>query len=173
MRGTSSGSLALVLEFAVGAQPIPATYSLGQVLDLELVYFDGAPPLRALEKARHASGGRRLELPAAADIKSLQSSRAVQLAANPWLGARPFVLGPVRPAMLGGHLFLEDGARRRIRVHDKFQLKWHLVALAGAGELTVFGEWDGEEFEPLTVEHAGNWYTPATLNSVPLWSRVA
>lgn len=173
LHGTASGSLALVLEFAVGAQPMPASYSLGQMLDLELVYFDGAPPLRALEKSRHASAGRRLEMPAAADIAALQARRAVQLAANPWLGARPIVLGPVKPVMLGERLFLEDAALRRIPVHEKFLLKWHMVALAGVGDLVVFGEWDGAEFEPITVECGGSWFTPSQLNALPLWSRVA
>ena len=173
LHGASSARLAMVLEFAVGAQPLPATYSLGQVLDLELVYFDALPPLRALEKARHSSAARKLELPPPIDIAALQATRAGALARNPWLGARPCVLGPVKPVLLGAQLWLEDAARRRIPVQEKFPLKWHLLALAGAGELTLFGEWDGADFEPLTVQHSGQWYTPARLHTLPLWSRVA
>jgi hypothetical protein len=173
LHGARSNELALVLEFAVGAQPLPAIYSLGQVLELDLVFFDGVPALRALEKARHSSAARRLVLPPAADIAILQTSRAAALARNPWLGSRPFVLGPVRPVLQGDLLWLEDASRRRIAVSERFPLQWHLLALAGAGELSLFGEWDGAEFEPLTVEHAGSWFTPAQLNALPLWSQVA
>ncbi len=173
LQGANSGTTALILEFAVGAQPMPASYSLGQVLDLELVFFEGVAPIRALEKARHSSAARRLALPAGIDIATLQSSRASALAQNPWLGSRPCVLGPVRPVLRDERLWLEDAARRRVPVSDRFALQWHLLALGGAGDLTIFGEWDGAEFEPLTVEQGGSWYTPAQINSVPLWSRVA
>jgi len=173
LAGAKSGELAMVLEFAAGPAPLPVSYTLGQVIDAELVFFAGAPPLRALEKERHGVAPRRLVLPPAADVITVQSRHAAALAANPWLGARPFVLGPVYAVIEGERLFLEDAARRRIPVSERFALAWHLLALAGADPLNVFGEWNGAEFEPLTVEHAGAWYTPAQLNALPLWSRVA
>jgi hypothetical protein len=173
LHGANTASLAMILEFAVGAQPLPANYSLGQVLDLELVYFDGVPALRALEKARHGTAPRRLTLPPAADIHALQSGRAAALSVNPWLGSRPFMLGPVRPVMQGERLWLEDAAGRRVTVNEKFPLGWHLLGLAGSDTLSLFGVWDGEVFEPLTVEHAGLWYTPAQVNALALWSKVA
>ena len=173
LAGAKSGELAMVLEFAAGPAPLPASYTLGQVIDAELVFFAGAPALRALEKERHGISPRRLVLPPAADVAMVQSNYAAALAMNPWLGARPFVLGPVHPVIDGERLFLEDAARRRIAVSARFALAWHLLALAGADPLNILGEWNGVDFEPLTVEHAGAWYTPAQLNALPLLSRVA
>jgi hypothetical protein len=173
LAGARDGGLALVLEFAAGATPVPASYTLGQVIDAELVFFEGTPALRALEKQRLGIAPRRLLLPLPCDVATLQSRYSAGLAANPWLGTRPFVLGPVRPVMQGERLYLEDAARRAIPVQAKFALAWHLLALAGADTVTVFGEWDGGAFEPLTVEHAGAWYTPGQINALPLWSRVA
>ena len=173
LHGAQTRRLALVLEFAAAPAPLPVSYTMGQVLDAELVYFEGATPLRALEKLRHAAAARSLRLPACADIGALQSAYAAGLAANPWLGARPFLLGPVHVVLRGEKLAFEDGARRRIALSERFPLQWHLLALAGAGTLNLFGEWDGAAFEPLTVEQGGHWYTPAQLNALPLWSRVA
>ncbi len=104
LHGASSNAFALVLEFAVGAQPLPATYSVGQVIDAELVFFDGCPPVRALEKERFSIEPRQLTLPAPRDIATLQTEYARILAMNPWFERLPFVLGPVRPLFHDGRL---------------------------------------------------------------------
>jgi hypothetical protein len=173
LHGARTGSIALILEFAAGSAPIAATYTLGQVLDAELAFFDGTPQLRAIEKQRHGSGGRRLVLPPPIDIVGMQSNYAAMLAQNPWLGARPFVLGPVEPVLIGEKLHLEDASRRRIAVHEQCVHQWHLLALAGGAPVTILGEWDGATFDPLTIERADAWYTRAQLNALPLLSRVA
>jgi hypothetical protein len=173
LAGSRDGTLALVLEFAAGTSPLPASYALGQVIDMELVFLEGTPALRAIEKQRHGMAPRRLILPQGSDIAELQSRYSNAMAANPWLGTRPFLLGPVHPVMQDDRLYLEDTARRRIPVQEGFALAWHLLALAGAEPLQVFGEWDGAQFEPVTVQHAGAWYSRAQLNALPLWARVA
>jgi hypothetical protein len=173
LRGSHGGRLALVLEFAAGPAPLPVSYTLGQRVDAEMVYFDGCPPLRALEKLRHGVEPRRLEFGAAADIASMQSAYAAALATNPWLGKTPVVLGPLHPVIDAGRLFLQDATLRRVAVADSFAHQWSALALAGADALTVFGEWDGFDFEPLTLECRGSWYTPAQIAALPVLSRVA
>ena len=39
--------------------------------------------------------------------------------------------------------------------------------------LQLFGEWDGFEFDPLTIECRGAWYTPAQISALPVLSKVA
>lgn len=173
LRGTRGGRLALVLEFAAGPAPLPVSYSLGQLVDAEMVYFDGCPPLRALEKLRHGIEPRRLAFADATDIAGMQSAYAAALAANPWLGKAPVVLGPVHPMIDAGKLFLRDATQRSIAVATGFAHQWSALALAGADALTLFGEWDGFEFEPYTLECRGAWYTPAQIAALPVLSRVA
>lgn len=173
LRGSRGGRLALVLEFAAGPLPLPVSYTLGQMIDAELVYFDGCPPLRALEKMRHGVEPRRLEFAGRSDIAELQSAYAAALAKNPWLGKAPMVLGPVRPVIEAGRLLLCDVAQRRIPVATSFVHQWSVLALAGADVLTLFGEWDGFEFDPRTVECRGAWYTPAQIAALPVLSKVA
>jgi hypothetical protein len=172
-RGTRSGRLAKVLEFAAGPVPLPVSYTLGQMVDAEMVYFDGCPPLRTLEKLRHGLEPRRLALAGASDIASLQTTYAAALADNPWTGKSPGILGPVRPLIEADRLFLCDSAQRRIAVAEGFLHAWNLLALAGSDTLQIFGEWDGVEFDPLTIECRGSWYTPAQLTNFPVLSRVA
>ncbi len=173
LRGAQSGARALVLEFAAGAAPLPVSYLLGQVVDAELVFFDGATPLRALEKQRHGLAPDHRMLPGAVDIAGLQAEYSVGLAANPWLGERPFVLGPVWPVLHFGKFWLEDAQRRRIPLLHQFARCWQLLALAEGGSVILAGTWDGANFDPLTIEHRGAWYTPTPVTSLSFLSRVA
>ena len=173
LRGVNSGRLAMVLEFAAGPVPLPVSYTLGQMVDAEMVYFDGCPPLRTLEKLRHRVEPRRLAFAGAVDIAALQTAYAAALADNPWIGRAPQILGPVHPVIDAGRLFLCDSVQRRIAVAESFVHAWSIVALAGSDELQLFGEWDGVEFDPLTIECRGAWYTPAQLAALPVLSRVA
>ena len=173
LRGSRGGQQALVLEFAAGPVPLPVSYTLGQMVDAEMVYFDGCPSLRALEKLRHGVEPRRLAFADASDIAGMQGAYSVALAANPWLGKSPVVLGPVQPVIDAGRLFLRDATGRRIAVPESFAQQWSLLALAGADALQLFGEWDGFEFDPLTIECRGAWYTPAQISALPVLSKVA
>ena len=173
LHGTSTQRFALLLEFAVGAQPLPANYTVGQVIDAELVYFDGSPPLRALEKERFASEARRLQLPTGGDIASMQAAYARSLATNPWLDRHPYVLDGIRTHVASSRLYLEDAAGRRIAVDEHCRHTWDLVALAGGGALSVFGEWDGEFFEPLAVQRGSELFIVGRYADLPLLSRVA
>lgn len=171
--GENTRQLALALEFAVGNQPLPASFTIGQKIDAEFVYFDAATPLRALEKKRHASIAPHYALSEPSDIHSLQSQHSARIAINPWLERWPAVLGPVTPILEGDRLYLDDRQHRRIPVRSGFRHQWNLIALAGGGALTIFGEWDGDAFDPVTVECRGELFTVAQLGELPVLSRVA
>ncbi len=84
-----------MLDFAAGNQPLPANLRIGQVVDAEFVYFDGAPPLRVLLKQRFEGLPSSHTLPSPTDVASLQRRFAELLAENPFLERWPVVLGPV------------------------------------------------------------------------------
>jgi hypothetical protein len=171
--GTASHRLALILEFAVGAQPLPATYHVGQCLDAELVYFETATPLRALEKSRDANISHTSDLPEGLTIAQMQADHAARLAGNPWSDRFPVMLGPVRPLMIDGTLWLQDVEARRAPTRPSFRHQWHLLALAGADAMTLLGEWNGELFEPLTIACRGQLFTVAQLGDLAILAKVA
>ena len=173
LHGQQSQRFALVLEFAVGTQPLPATFVTGQCIDAELVYFEGLPELRALEKVRHPTAQTRLAAPPALDMVTLQAEHGARLASNPWLERWPVMVGPVQPVMSGEQLLLEDVAGRRIALSGGLRHGWSLLALASGEPFTVFGEWDGELLDPMTVQCRGRWFTLLQLGELPLLSQVA
>jgi hypothetical protein len=173
LHGAATQRFALILEFAVGTQPLPATFIVGQAIEAELVFFDGCPPLRALEKGRHAVQPHPPALPAGLDIAAMQAAYAQLLSANPWLDRHPVVLGPVEPRLNGERLYLQDASGRRVPVNRSFRHQWNLFALAAGEPLTIFGEWDGAAFEPHTVQHAQHLFMVARLGDLPVLSKVA
>jgi SWIM zinc finger len=173
LHGDATQRFALILEFAVGSQPLPATFIVGQAIDAELVFFDGCPQLRALEKARHAVQARPPTLPAGYDVAAMQSVYAQLVSANPWLDRHPFALGPVQPRLDREHLYLHDASGRRVPVTRSFRHHWNLFALAAGGSLTMFGEWDGAAFEPHTVQRAQDLFMVARLGDLAVLSKVA
>jgi hypothetical protein len=173
LSGMTSGRLALLLDFAVGNQPLPATYRIGQVFEAELVYFEGAPLLRALVKERLQGSPEVHFLPAGIDVADLQRQFAQLLAENPLLERWPAVLGPVTLWMDGARSFLVDAVGRRVATPPTFRHGWLLTALAGGGAVKLFGQWDGGVFDPMSVEYDGKLFSLARLGELPVLSKVA
>jgi hypothetical protein len=171
--GASNRRFALLLEFAVGTQPLAANYTVGQVIDAELVFYDGCPQLRALEKARHGSAARCLTLPDGLAIASMQAAYANALALNPWLERHPFALQSVQPIVNDGRFYFQDESKRRIPVDDSCRHQWNLVALARGGSLNAFGEWNGATFDPYSVQRESELFIITRYNELPLLSLVA
>jgi len=173
LHGDATRRFALILDFAVGSQPLPATFIVGQAIDAELVFFDGCPQLRALEKARHAVQTRPPALADGCDVATMQSGYAQLVSANPWLDRHPFVLGPVQPRLDGERLYLHDVHGRRVQVTRSFRHQWNMFALAAGEPLTMLGEWDGAAFEPHTVQRAQDLFMVARLGDLAVLSKVA
>jgi hypothetical protein len=173
LRGIESGRIALVLEFAAGAQPLSPALRTGQVMAAEMVYYEGVPPLRAVIKQRIQGEPSLQVLPAPADVSTLQTRFAALLAESPFVERWPVVLGPVRTSMQGGQLQFIDVSGRRIVAPPRFRHGWLLDSLAGGGALAVFGLWDGHTLDPVSVEHEGKLFSLAHIGELPVLSKVA
>jgi SWIM zinc finger len=173
LHGNESARHGLSLEFAIGSQPLPANFSVGQVIDASMVFFDGCPQLRVLEKQRFASADRKLQLPPGLSIREMQDEYARLLAMNPWLERYPVTLGPVSLLMDANQLQLQDASGRRVPVDKNCRHLWNLFALAAGRTLKLFGEWNGRSFDPYTAEHSTGLFTVARIGDLPLLSRVA
>jgi SWIM zinc finger len=173
LTGLESRRLALILEFAVGNQPLPAGLRIGQVIDAELVYYDGAPPLRALLKQRFEGALLRHSLPTPIDAAALQSRFAGLLAENPLIERWPAILGPATTSLAGTRTQFVDATGRRITAARNFRHGWLFDSLAGGGTLVVFGLWDGAVFDPVSVEHDGCLFSLSHVGELPVLSKVA
>ena len=154
LQGAASHRLALVLDFAVGRQAFASALRLGEVYAAEAVFFEGARPYRALLKSSATMTGTSLQLTPAVDVTGVERELAAALAQNPWIERWPVVVGPVTIVAVEDRWMLLDKNGRRLPLMRSFRHGWSLAALAGGDSVNIFGEWDGFEFEPITV-HCG------------------
>lgn len=154
LRGTATGRQALLLEFAFGNQAfatplLPQGHYAGS-----LVFYPGLLPLRAAPVSLTFSGTAAPEaVPPAIGLGELLETYATALARLPWLREWPVTLGPVLPAPLPDGRWLLHDANEALALPLRFAddtAPWHLLAQSGGQPLTLFGEWDGQAFRPLS-----------------------
>ncbi len=158
--GKSSDRYALYLQFAHGTQPFEHNFMLGTSLEAELAFFESAYPLRAIITNRQSS-------PSSISILDNGGSETIDLAIasysnalvqNPWLERFPFTLQQVIPVHKEGKWFIRDRAAHLLPVSSRFERGWTLLALSGGHPVTIFGEWHGSDFYPLSIWAEGKFH---------------
>lgn len=154
LHGRESGHTALVLEFSFGGQPfgtpfIPHGSYLG-----ELAFYPGLLALRAAPVQVKFDGTVPTSaVPAGQPISQLLEEYADALARQPWLREWPATLTQVLPSPLPDGRWLLHHATETgtlpLRFADE-NAGWQLLAESGGQPLTLFGEWDGQAFRPLS-----------------------
>ncbi|MBF9140541.1 DUF5691 domain-containing protein [Hymenobacter properus] len=154
LHGRHTGRTALVLEFSFGGQPfgtpfIPHGSYLG-----ELAFYPGLLPLRAAPVQVKFDGTVPLgAVPAGQTISQLLYDYADAMARLPWLREWPATLSEVLPTPLPDGRWQLNHATETgtlpLRLTDE-DFGWQLLAESGGQPLTLFGEWDGQAFRPLS-----------------------
>jgi len=80
------------------------------------------------------------------------------LACNPWLERFPFLIQQVVPILIEGSLFVSDRTSL-IPTSKRFERNWTLLALSGGHPVTIFGEWNGFDFFPLSIWIEGKFHS--------------
>lgn len=154
LRGRDTGRTALVLEFSFGGQPfatplIPRGSYLGEV-----VFYPGLLPLRAAPVALKFDGTVPPEVvPNGQSISGLLHDYANALARQPWLREWPATLAQVQLTPLPDGSWLLHHATETDTLPLRFaneNMPFELLAQSGGQPLTLFGEWDGCAFRPLS-----------------------
>jgi hypothetical protein len=148
LRGSQAGRYALVLSFAAIGESFDSSLTVGTEANLELAFYSGALPLRALVVSSEAT--RRAAPPAGGTVTGLLGEWAQALSQDPWLDTWPAVLSAVTPvrAPLPG---LADPGGNALPLHPGAGDCWPLFAVSGGRPLTVAGEWTSRGLWPLTA----------------------
>lgn len=158
LHGLGTGRRALVLLFAVNGAAFDNTNLVpGIVLDADLHFHPGSPPLRALVGAEHAPPvdvgreGHGLDLSVAGStVTDAAGAHGAALAEDPWLALMPAVLhGRLHRNGDGWALTDAEGAAVRLDTAHRYALQ--AMAVTAGRTVTVFGEWGVGGFNPLSV----------------------
>ncbi|WP_210515389.1 DUF5691 domain-containing protein [Hymenobacter terricola] len=154
LRGRDTGRPALVLDFSFGGQPfatslIPQGSYLGEV-----VFYPGLLPLRAAPVSLKFDGTLPpTAVPPGQAISQLLHDYAEALARQPWLREWPATLAQVLPTPLSDGRWRLHHATEALTLALRFadeNTPWQLLAESGGQPVTLFGEWDGHAFRPLS-----------------------
>lgn len=151
--GLSSHTFALLLDFAHGQQPFEHNLLPGVCLEAELAFYPSAYPLRALIKARQEAVLLSKTPPGSESMGAAIASYSQALASCPWIERFPLLLQAVIPQRLQERWLLQDqqGVVLSLSAQLEPNQGWQLLALSGGYPISVFGEWDGTTFLPLSV----------------------
>ncbi|MET4073256.1 DUF5691 domain-containing protein [Hymenobacter sp. UYCo722] len=167
LHGRNTGRTALVLEFSFGSQPFATPLILQGSYVGELAFYPGLLPLRAAPLSLKFDGTVPPEVvPPGQSIGQLLDDYANALARQPWLREWPATLAQVLPVRQADGQWQLHHATEPLTLPLRFadeNAGWQLLAESGGQPITLFGEWDGRAFRPLS-----NWLN-TLLGAPTLW----
>ena len=158
-----TGKPAVIFQYAYANQPLEISLVTGRTLEAEMAFFPSATPSRGLIKK--ALGEHPFRVPSGlVSIDAMLADYAVLLSMNPWVDRRPYLLGQVIPAFRNGVWQLQDSAESPgvLSLNIKGKQGWRLLAASGGHPVSLFGEWNGVQFAPLSVIDASGTLLPVT-----------
>ena len=164
--GRGTGRPALILDFAAGGKTHERDLVPGIVIDLELAFFPGSLPLRALVKERRGEPEPLVDASHGSTVARAFEAHGEALAKNPWLELTPIVLQDVQ--IIGdGEWTVRDAAGATIPISHRFVRGWHLLAVGGGRSMTICGEFDGARLEALGAIVDGEFLSLQTSEMGP------
>ncbi len=155
--GEASGRTALLLEFTFGGKPFDTNWHMGSLLKGELAFYPSAFPQRALFKTFELTDGAFDWKGSFPDFDVFSKAYAGALAANPWLSQFPVFFKDVAPVFQNGRFLIVDNQRKQLPVVGEENAGWKMLALSGGHPLSLFGQWDGKSFLPLSAWAGGQF----------------
>jgi hypothetical protein len=151
-----------LLEFSpVGQGHSKAAFALGSTIDLELVFYPGVRPHRAIRRSDDDAHVLSLsidpaQLPLLPSWQELLVEQAAALAANPWCTQTPFLLH-AQPGHHGNQDVLVDRDGSALPWRPPLAGPFALMALAGGYPVPLCGVFDGTEAKVLSAFSEGQW----------------
>ncbi len=160
LRGQSSGRTALLLDFSHGGKHFDQSFVIGSLVDMELAFYPGAAPLRAIATGAPVRA-KTAPIPTV-PLREALEGMARSIAAQPWQWPLPLMISDGIPCRCEDSWFLQTAEGDRLPLSIADSDGWELLAQGGGRPLSVWGEWDGARLQPLSA------WEPGTSGS-PLW----
>jgi hypothetical protein len=164
--GEQTNQAALLLHIAHRGQTLDTGLLPGTVLEADLGFYPSAVPLRAHLLTQHDLGQPRQRNIGYPTIKTAMQVYAQAITASPWLPYFPLALHAVTTARLQEKWVVRDQRGYLLPLPHKYESGWHVRALGREGQLSLFGVWDGQYLQPLSLWREDWWGEPHTWGGV-------
>jgi hypothetical protein len=151
LRGETTRRFALLLDYTFGERPFERSWPLAGSFQGAVHFYPGSYPQRGMFPVA-APGGRPYDgLTGYTTFNDLRTNYQKAMAVNPWLYSYPAYLQQVRPVLHNRQMTLVDASGEGISIHPDYLNFYSLLAISGGGQISLFGEFDGYKFLPLSV----------------------
>ena len=150
---------AMVLNFAHGSRPLPASFIPGTRHTAQLCFYPAALPSRAVIKEQQSAPQALTTIDHHYTLANTLDRFANALSQQPWLEQLPTLISPALLIINEGNIVLYDADQRLIPCHCSSDHQWLLLTVSGGQPLCCFGLWDGRRLELLAVL-SNQRYTP-------------
>ncbi|MFQ5447754.1 MAG: hypothetical protein ACE5FF_12545 [Saprospiraceae bacterium] len=151
LMGEDSRRYCLLLDFAWGGNDFEHTYVAGSVLLGEVAFYPSAYSQRVLFKNFEISNDPISIGGGYASFRAFAKAYAEALSANPWLWPFPALLEHTTPVFQKDTFVLVDAERKQLALLTDPASGWKLLALSGGHPISLFGQWEGTAFRPLSI----------------------
>ena len=153
--GQTHNQPAMIFQLVHGQQSPNFGLIVGTWVEADLAFYPGSVPLQAQLKEQRQRGQSTHFVKGFNTLKAGLTAYTQAITANPWLSPFPLALTRMRLEQRAKQWFLRDEAGYALPLSPTFSHGWHLLALSQGQTLALFGEWDGQHFQPLSVWHEG------------------
>jgi hypothetical protein len=153
--GEHCNRAAAIVRYVRDREPLDLSWQPGCAIDAELVFYPSAYPLRAVMKTQFAEPIPSQTMLGYASISVVLAAYAAALAANPWLEVFPVPLIACVPHRRGEVAI--DSENAGLPIAPTFTQGWQLMAVSGGEAIGLFGEWNGEDWQPLSAFAQQRW----------------
>lgn len=151
LRGEKTRRFALLLDYAFGEMPFERAWPLGASFEGEIHYYPGSYPQRALFQ-HPTPGGRPYDGLSGYDrFGRLLGNYQKALALNPWIYTYPAYLSSVEPRKGKNGNILVSTTGEVLPLAGEYEGIYTLIAVSGGGPISLFGEFSGSFFTPLSL----------------------
>jgi len=140
---------ALILDLAVGGQPLLPSFISGTCVDADLHFYPGNYPLRARIKNRYETTRPTNAASFYSKSEQLMKTYAEGLSRNPWLESIPAPIDSIVPVRLGDRWFARDSEQKLLPISSQSNVGWQLASISGGHPILITGEWNGRSLLPL------------------------
>jgi uncharacterized Zn finger protein len=157
--GEASGRSALLLLFAYGSQPFELTLIPGTIVEMEVAFFESAYPQRAIvageitvvDQTISQPIDQPIDQPIVQSIDEAMERYSQALCQQPWIDRMVVIIGGVVPIEQGDKYLIWDGVNLALPIRSGYDNWWELVAVSGGRPIDLCGEWNGQDFNPLSA----------------------
>lgn len=149
--GKTSRKFALILDFAFGEPNYERKFLAGTEFNAQLVYYPSAVPQRALIKSEPDNLQKITTINSSGSLEGFLDEYASYVARQPFNSVVPLLLTHVNVIVTEGEGCMTDQHNCVIPVTLANDRYWQMLAVSGGKPCTVFGEWNGATWQPLTL----------------------